>query len=99
MAKLRPESFGPTLSVNVTSAIVAGTTSNYEDYEAFGPVQIISDTVFNAGCVMLTDGGDEPPAAITYPAGLTLYKYFSTIQLTSGEVEMVGIKDKADLGF
>lgn len=98
--RLRPENHGPTLSVNVATAIAAGTTSGYEEYEAFGPIQIVTDTVFTpATCVMAGGGGDKPIAAVTYPAGFILRKYFTTIHLASGVIEMVGLTDKEDQGL
>lgn len=90
---------GPTLTVIGTTAIVAGTTSGYEEYEAFGPIQIIADAVIDhANCVMLPGGGDAADAT-SYPAGFVLRKFFTTFKLTSGQVEMVGIRDKASLGL
>ena len=99
MGKLRPENHGPTLTNAATTAIVAGTTSGYEEYAAFGPIQIVADTVFNTACVMASGGGDKPDTGTTYPAGLTLYKYFTTIQIDSGTIEMAGQKDLKELGL
>lgn len=99
MAKLKPHLNGPSLTVTTTSAIVAGTTSGYETYEVFGPVQVITDTVFSSSCSMATYGGDAPPTSVTYPAGFVVYKYFKTLTIISGSVEMMGHTDIEDVGL
>ena len=99
MGQLRRENFGPTESINVTTAVVAGTTAGFTEFEVLGPVQMVTDTVFNAGSVMATGGGSEPDTGTTYPAGFILYKYFTTIHLTSGDVEVVGHKEADEIGI
>ena len=100
MGQIRPENHGPTISTSATTAIVAGTTSGYTEYEVFGPIQMVTDTVFTpATCVMQDNGGNKPEAGVTYPAGFTLYKYFTTIHIASGNIEISANKNKKELGF
>jgi len=83
---------GPTLNINGTSAIVAGTTSGYEESACFGPVYCYEDTVFNSNCVMHGGSRFAPDFTDTYPAGTWVFKYFTTLQLTSGAVEVCELK-------
>ena len=95
--KLRPETFGPVESTSVTTAIVAGTTSGFDEFEVMGPVICITATTFNTACVMHANGGNKPITSAAYPAGYIVRKFFTTIQIDSGDIEIVGHKSAKEL--
>lgn len=91
---------GPARHINVTTAIVAGTTANYEQFAAFGPLVCIEDTTFASGCVMVGgDTNDKPLTSVTYGAGSVVWSYFTTLQLATGSVQAMALKELPTLEY
>ena len=100
MGQLRRENFGPTMTIDDTTAVIAGTTSGYEEFVVLGPVIVITDMTINAASVMYDmDGNNKPAVTVTYPAGFVLRKFFTTLQLASGSCEVVPHRDTSELGL